>query len=100
MYLLNHLNKLFVLFLICSVNLFSQESYITVLGVTSISNQGSPFKLGGGLSVMDGTNTIQTSYTVSGCGLNFVASSRRLCQRGGSPAGAVQPATFSVSGIP
>ncbi|MGZ3883168.1 MAG: T9SS type A sorting domain-containing protein [Bacteroidia bacterium] len=79
--------------------MFSQKS-TTYLGVTYIDDQEIALKTDGALSVKDGTNAIQTSYTVSGCGVNFVATSVRLCKRGGAPAGVTQPATFSVSGIP
>lgn len=64
------------------------------------TNSNSLPKYGDGLSVQNGTNTIQTSYTVSGCGLDFVQTSVRLCQRGGSPIGTAQPATFNISGLP
>jgi len=49
MYVLNHLNKLCLLFLICSVNLFSQNNGTTILGVTSVSNP----KSGGVPSILD-----------------------------------------------
>ena len=100
MYLSKHLNKLFALFLFCGVNLFSQNGFETVLGVTSTFNQNEHLKLNGPASVLNGTNTIATSYTVTACGLDFVTTSVRLCKRGGSPAGVNQPATFAISGIP
>ena len=100
MNLLNHLNKLTAIFLICSANLFSQNGNTNVLGVTSIPNQDSHIKSGDLLSVMNGTSTVQTHYTITACGLDFVTTSVRLCKRGGAPAGVTQPATFSVTGIP
>lgn len=53
--------------------------------------------------IQNGNGTIATNYTNTACGLNFTQTSVRLNQRLFSIApatGAVQPATFSVSGIP
>lgn len=53
--------------------------------------------------VQNGNGTISTSYTNTACGLNFTQASVRLNQRLFSIApatGMVQPATFSISGIP
>ncbi|MBP7808060.1 MAG: T9SS type A sorting domain-containing protein [Bacteroidia bacterium] len=53
--------------------------------------------------IANGNGTITTSYTTSACGLNFTQASVRLNQRvfSISPAtGVVQPATYSISGIP
>jgi hypothetical protein len=97
--LLKRLNGYFILLLLCSVNLFSQNNFSTVRGITYKPEQEN-LKTDPGLSVQNGTNAIQTHYTVTACGLNFVTSSVMLCKRGGAPAGTNQPATFVVSGIP
>jgi gliding motility-associated-like protein len=97
---LRHIKLIAVLFLVTSINLFSQNSNAPVLGICPITTQSNTPKLGDGLSVLNGTNTNQTSYTVSACGLDYVVSSRRLCQRGGAPVGTAQPAVYIVTGIP
>jgi len=64
--------------------------------------QNCPVK-GGGLSVMNGTAGIATSYTMSACGLGYTQVSIDLHQRAvlpNSAAGAVQPATVAVTGVP
>ena len=53
--------------------------------------------------VQNGSGTIATSYTNTACGLNFTQASVRLNQRLFSitpQTGMLQPATFSISGIP
>src|SRR5688572_25213282 len=54
--------------------------------------------------VQNGNGTVNTSYTVSACGLNFTTASQRLHKRaftGMSPqTGVNQPASFAISGIP
>ena len=92
---MNYLNWCCILFLTASVNLFSQSNSITHLGVTTNFSKSNDIP-----SVLNGTNTIQTHYTVTACGLDYVSASVRLCKRGGSPAGANQPATLVVSGLP
>ena len=47
---------------------------------------------------LDGINTLGNIYNVSKCGLNYIAVSQKLGQRF-TPAGVVQPAPFSVSGL-
>ena len=92
---------MFILIVVYSADLFSQNVSTAILGISSSANdQEIHNKLNGGLSVMDGTNTIGTHYTVTACGLDFNATSVRLCKRGGAPAGTTQPATFSVTGLP
>ncbi len=100
MYLFRNFNKLIALFLFCSINLFSQDIHTTVLGVTNIDDKYESLRTDPPLSIMNGTNTLGTHYTVTACGLDFNSTSVRLCKRGGSPAGANQPATFAVTGIP
>lgn len=53
--------------------------------------------------LLNGNGTIATSYTNTACGLNFSQASVRLNQRLFSIApatGVIQPATFSITGIP
>lgn len=82
------------------MNLFSQNGSTPVLGISYPSGQNSSFRSDDQLSVLNGTNTVQTHYTVTACGLDFVAGSVRLCKRGGAPAGANQPATIVIAGLP
>ena len=50
-------------------------------------------------TVMDGNGTLATNYTATACGLGYVQASKRLGRR--NPLnGAVQPATFTITGIP
>lgn len=100
LFLLKRFYKYLVLFLICSGNLFSQDAATTVLGITYNNSQQEHLKTDPDLSVLNGTNTVQTHYTVTACGLDFVAGSVRLCKRGGAPAGANQPATIVIAGLP
>ena len=100
MHLVKKISKLSALFLFCGINLFSQDTHTTVLGITSVNDQYEALRLDAPLSVMNGTSTIATHYTVTSCGLDYNSTSVRLCKRGGSPAGTTQPATFSVTGIP
>lgn len=97
---MKHFSKYVILFLIFSIKLFSQQNYTTVNGITYSSDQNLQSKSNENFSVLNGTNTIGTHYTVTACGLDFVAGSVRLCKRGGSPAGANQPATITISGLP
>ncbi len=57
-----------------------------------------------GSKITNGNGTINTSYTVSDCGLNWTAGSVVLEQRStiglGPPRGAIQPASINISGIP
>lgn len=58
---------------------------------------------GGSKTVFNGNEAIATSYTATACGLNYVSASLNLNQRNfpnGIGVGALQPASFSVSGIP
>jgi hypothetical protein len=77
-------------------NLSFSQSQKTELGTPSAiinSNRSNP------LSVQNGTQTLNTSYTSTACGLNYTQGSVKLGQRG-TIGGAVQPATVSVTGIP
>ncbi len=52
--------------------------------------------------VMNGNESIATSYTVTACGLNYISANFNLNQRNfsGPGVGVAQPAPFVVSGIP
>ncbi len=60
-------------------------------------------KGGGPATTFDGNESINTTYTVSACGLNYISANFNLHQRnfGGTiGTGAAQPAPFVVSGMP
>jgi len=63
------------------------------------NNNNSNPKGGGNNTVMNGNGTIANSYTHTACGLGWVQASKRLGRR--NPLnGAIQPTTFTVTGIP
>lgn len=91
-------NLVLLIFIATSLN--SQEQK-RVLGTPS--NASVQLQKNQPATVQNGNGTINTSYTVSACGLNFVQASVRLHQRSTAmtpPKGVIQPATLSISGIP
>ncbi|MCC7301045.1 MAG: gliding motility-associated C-terminal domain-containing protein [Bacteroidia bacterium] len=47
----------------------------------------------------DGSGSLGQTYTLSKCGLNYVTATNKLGQRF-SPPGVLQPATYSIAGLP
>ena len=63
------------------------------------NNGGNPKGPNNDLAVMNGNGTIAVSYTHEACGLGWVQARRKLGRR--NPLnGAIQPAQFTVTGIP
>ncbi|MBK6521182.1 MAG: hypothetical protein IPG08_01990 [Sphingobacteriaceae bacterium] len=70
----------------------------TVCSTCIVNNNNTP-KGGGNNQVNNGNGTIVNNYTHTACGLGYVQASKRLGRR--NPLnGAVQPATFTITGIP
>jgi gliding motility-associated-like protein len=66
---------------------------------TCIANSNSNPKGGGNNSINNGNGIIVNNYTLTQCGLGYVQASKRLGRR--NPLnGSVQPATFTITGIP
>ncbi len=88
-----HLLSCLTLFL--GVTLFAQNTK-TEPGTPSAANNTNRSEP---VSVQNGNQVLQTSYTTTACGLNYAQGSVKLGQRG-TIGGAAQPATISISGIP
>ncbi|MES2678646.1 MAG: hypothetical protein V4635_02120, partial [Bacteroidota bacterium] len=86
----------FLSFFICfKLALFSQTNqFYTPAGLSNSKNQPA--------HIFNGNQGIATSYTRTACGLNYVYASSPLFARTGNNyiPGVLQPATFSISGLP
>jgi gliding motility-associated-like protein len=94
-----------LLFLLLLVSKLFSQTPAWVPGTvcsTCIVQQNSGNPKGGpdpNLTVMNGNGTLAVSYTNTACGLGYVQASRKLGRR--NPLnGAVQPAQFTITGIP
>jgi len=94
--------KLISTFLLLLVNLMVLKSQVTIYPNKGTSlNSYSISQKGNTTATYNGNNLVQTSYTVSGCGINYVQRSNKLFQRPFSlPLGLAQPAIFNIAGIP
>lgn len=71
-------------------------SSLLIQGVGQINPQSN----GNGQEPLDGNGYLYPSYYLSKCGLDYVHSSLKLCQRVTQNPGVLQPAPMTVSGIP
>jgi gliding motility-associated-like protein len=96
----------FLLFFVFIQSLFFSQAGAdgtcpTCVQTLTNSNLPAPSVKGNPQIVMNGNETFATSYTETACGLNYISASFNLNQRSFSfGTGVVQPAAFTVSGIP
>lgn len=85
------------LFFSCLVSLlFAQQTTTSIpLGSCALPNTNTP-KVP---KPADGSGSLGQTYTFSKCGLNYVTATNKLGQRF-SPPGVLQPATYTISGLP
>ena len=98
------MKKIIVLFVLISAGLMAQTPNPNNMGTPDYilnPTSANSIKGGGNNKTNNGNGVIQTSYTLTGCGLNFVYADHPLYKRPFSfQVGVNQPAAFNISGIP